>query len=294
MKLREAKRQVKRALQERDESRDKIKELTARLDVFLGPQNVMSEEDLVQRLLEVEKVREHLRRELVEARCVKEVEAGHKSFLCPIGLQLMKDPCFAADGHSYERANIENWIQQLVLNGRIPRSPLTNDELEHDRVTPNHNLRGMIKQALQEAHARASQSGSEGGQTLEGARVLDADPDQAVPLINGGRKRKQREELQDDRHEESRDATVTASGREGRGSSQRRWTRSSAVEFERGLGEDMLASHPFLSARELRRLEVEEQRLREEQRQLREEEEVLQVQTELNDDRWAREASLPL
>jgi hypothetical protein len=58
----------------------------------------------------------------------------------------MEDPVVVADGHSYERASIEAWF------GRGTRtSPLTNAELPHTNLLPNHALRCAI-QAWREAH----------------------------------------------------------------------------------------------------------------------------------------------
>ena len=38
-------------------------------------------------------------------------------YLCPISTTLMADPVIAADGFSYERANIEGWIRSMKRNG---------------------------------------------------------------------------------------------------------------------------------------------------------------------------------
>ena len=45
------------------------------------------------------------------------------SFRCPIGRSLMRDPVTAADGHSYERANIEQWFAKN--RGAQLTSPMT-------------------------------------------------------------------------------------------------------------------------------------------------------------------------
>ena len=50
----------------------------------------------------------------------------------------MVDPCFAADGHSYERANITAWLASHET------SPLTNEALPHKMVVPNHALKALI------------------------------------------------------------------------------------------------------------------------------------------------------
>merc|ERR1712045_349656 len=57
---------------------------------------------------------------------------GVDSFLCPITRELMTDPVICCDGHTYERAAIEQW-----LRGNS-RSPKTNQPLQSREVIPNH------------------------------------------------------------------------------------------------------------------------------------------------------------
>ena len=52
-------------------------------------------------------------------------EEAPASFLCPISGELMRDPVMCADGHSYERANIERWLAESRL------SPVTGSQLPH-------------------------------------------------------------------------------------------------------------------------------------------------------------------
>jgi hypothetical protein len=56
---------------------------------------------------------------------------------CPISLALMVDPVVAADGHSYERKDMEEWLE------RKGTSPKTNAELEYRTLVPNHALRAV-------------------------------------------------------------------------------------------------------------------------------------------------------
>ena len=58
---------------------------------------------------------------------------------CPILQELMEDPVMAADGHSYERKAIEEWIKRGKKT-----SPMTGAKLPHTLLTPNHNLRKAI------------------------------------------------------------------------------------------------------------------------------------------------------
>jgi len=62
------------------------------------------------------------------------------SFRCPISMEIMSDPVFAADGHTYERVEIERWLQNKNT------SPLTNEVLPHKHLVPNYNLRSQIKE----------------------------------------------------------------------------------------------------------------------------------------------------
>jgi hypothetical protein len=58
---------------------------------------------------------------------------------------MMTDPVIAADGHSYEKAAMENWLQDHAM------SPVTKQALDHPWVTPNINLRKVIAAVCQHA-----------------------------------------------------------------------------------------------------------------------------------------------
>ncbi|CAE7230209.1 PUB51 [Symbiodinium pilosum] len=59
---------------------------------------------------------------------------------CPITQDLMADPVVAADGKSYERRAIEQWLQSHST------SPLTNLPLENDALIPNTALKSVIQE----------------------------------------------------------------------------------------------------------------------------------------------------
>ena len=61
-------------------------------------------------------------------------------FICPITQEMMSDPAMAADGHSYERQQIERWLTTKST------SPLTGGELDHPFLAPNHMLRRQIRE----------------------------------------------------------------------------------------------------------------------------------------------------
>jgi len=63
--------------------------------------------------------------------------------VCPISLQLMVDPVIAADGHTYERANIEKWLSLKST------SPMTNLPLNPKVLIPNLALKKLATQRKQ-------------------------------------------------------------------------------------------------------------------------------------------------
>ena len=67
------------------------------------------------------------------------VKISLEEFCCPISLQLMTDPVVAADGFSYERDSIVKWLQKHET------SPSTGATLPHKELTPNNQLRSVIR-----------------------------------------------------------------------------------------------------------------------------------------------------
>ncbi|XP_028941464.1 WD repeat, SAM and U-box domain-containing protein 1 isoform X3 [Antrostomus carolinensis] len=65
-------------------------------------------------------------------------------FLCPITRELMKDPVIAADGYSYEKEAMENW-----LSSKRRSSPMTNLPLPSPILTPNRTLKMAISRWLE-------------------------------------------------------------------------------------------------------------------------------------------------
>jgi hypothetical protein len=53
----------------------------------------------------------------------------------------MENPVFAADGYTYERRNIEEWMKSTN------ESPITKELLPHQNLVPNHQLHGEIEVA---------------------------------------------------------------------------------------------------------------------------------------------------
>ncbi|KAJ4914604.1 U-box domain-containing protein 54 [Raphanus sativus] len=72
-----------------------------------------------------------------------ETESPPEDFLCPISMEIMRDPNVAADGFTYEEKEIRTW-----LNGGNDKSPITGARLAHRHLTPNYTLRSLIKDWL--------------------------------------------------------------------------------------------------------------------------------------------------
>ena len=72
-----------------------------------------------------------LKRSLPNARSDDE-ETFDRSLRCPITQNVMRNPVICADGHSYDRHAIEEWLQRHQAH---PTSPLTNEVLPHTNVS---------------------------------------------------------------------------------------------------------------------------------------------------------------
>lgn len=62
-------------------------------------------------------------------------------FMCPISLQLMRDPVTVATGITFDRENIERWLFSCKNN----TCPFTKQVLVDTDLTPNHTLRRLIQ-----------------------------------------------------------------------------------------------------------------------------------------------------
>lgn len=61
-----------------------------------------------------------------------------QEFLCPISMELMEDPVLCADGHTYDRVQITEWLK------RSPTSPMTRQPL-NGTMHPNYALKASIQ-----------------------------------------------------------------------------------------------------------------------------------------------------
>ncbi|XVF69274.1 hypothetical protein PTKIN_Ptkin11bG0067900 [Pterospermum kingtungense] len=62
-------------------------------------------------------------------------------FLCPISLQLMRDPVTISTGITYDRDSIEKWL--FSCKNKV--CPVTKQALNNSDLTPNHTLRRLIQ-----------------------------------------------------------------------------------------------------------------------------------------------------
>ncbi|XP_020584120.1 U-box domain-containing protein 11-like [Phalaenopsis equestris] len=64
-----------------------------------------------------------------------------EDFLCPISLELMRDPVIVSTGQTYERSSIQRWV-----NCGNRTCPKTQQKLQNLTLTPNFVLRSLIMQ----------------------------------------------------------------------------------------------------------------------------------------------------
>ena len=63
--------------------------------------------------------------------------------LCDMMQEVMQEPVIAADGHTYDRLAIEQWLQQHDT------SPVTGSLLQHKRIVPNVIIKNVMAQQRQ-------------------------------------------------------------------------------------------------------------------------------------------------
>jgi hypothetical protein len=80
------------------------------------------------------------RRTKRETELEAELESIREQCICPITFEPMRDPVTAADGLSYERSAIEEWLAKKTT------SPYTNEPLKNKSLLPNIALRALARQ----------------------------------------------------------------------------------------------------------------------------------------------------
>jgi hypothetical protein len=66
------------------------------------------------------------------------------ALVCPISMELMRDPVLAMDSHTYDRSSIEAWLK----TGK-KTSPKTNEPLPSTTLLPNHAVKSMVQDYLE-------------------------------------------------------------------------------------------------------------------------------------------------
>ena len=113
--------------------------------LHLGDLDVDELEQLNNTIQEASKlVQQALKRRKAE----EAVAEGQNTFRCPIGLGFMNDPVVAADGHTYERKQIEAWFASPQFSDLPVKSPKTNVPLKHTMLIPNHALKSVSLDAV--------------------------------------------------------------------------------------------------------------------------------------------------
>jgi hypothetical protein len=64
----------------------------------------------------------------------------YDNFICPITMEIMKDPVICSDGHTYERSAIETWLSTKS------HSPITRAIIPNNSLIPNIVLRNIIQE----------------------------------------------------------------------------------------------------------------------------------------------------
>ena len=90
----------------------------------------------------------------------------------------MSDPIIAADGYSYERGAIQDWIQRR-LHSETCTSPVNGAPLVHTFLTPNHTLRHVISEIVQDLHSIAPIP-----EEVDGMRTIDLSKEDDGSIYN--------------------------------------------------------------------------------------------------------------
>merc|ERR1712129_286329 len=92
-------------------------------------------------------------KEAVSSKVEREVNL-HSRFLCPLRRTVMRDPVICADGVSYEREAIEEWLRENDT------SPVGHEKLPTKQLFPNQNLKAMIQELADENEHNSGVNGN--------------------------------------------------------------------------------------------------------------------------------------
>ena len=90
------------------------------------------------------------------------------AFLCPITLEVMKEPVVCADGHTYERSAIEEWLRAGKRT-----SPVTGKRLPSVTTVTNFALRSSIEEFVAQRDAIETRNKSADDHDRARGGVLD-------------------------------------------------------------------------------------------------------------------------
>jgi len=102
--------------------------------------------ELHQRMARLERVKMDVDAEANDhAKAGRKYEAFFKRFehelMCPISYGMFEDPVIAADGHTYDRSSMDEWLEKCP--SFVVNSPMTGQPLEHERLVSNHAMKKM-------------------------------------------------------------------------------------------------------------------------------------------------------
>ena len=89
-------------------------------------------------------------------------------------MELMRDPVFTCDGHTFERSAIERWLRKHGT------SPLTGEPLPTKALTPNNMARSMVRQYVA-AHPSLPESTTFNQRLFNFSGTSDDDTDGTPP-----------------------------------------------------------------------------------------------------------------
>ena len=98
-----------------------------------------SESDIHTMFEDLKLLTDRLQKKSLRLRAEKAVAETMKSTLCPISLELMRNPVQCADGCTYSRQEIHRWLM------KSDRSPVTNLVLPNLTLIPNHFAKMVIE-----------------------------------------------------------------------------------------------------------------------------------------------------
>eukprot|EP01117_Protostelium_nocturnum_P019628 TRINITY_DN855_c0_g1_i3.p1 TRINITY_DN855_c0_g1~~TRINITY_DN855_c0_g1_i3.p1 ORF type:complete len:301 (-),score=102.45 TRINITY_DN855_c0_g1_i3:59-937(-) len=113
-------------------------------EVRLRNKMEVMEDQFVERHSEMLVELDNIRRENEKIMKRKRAEDIPNAFLCPVTQEIMNNPVIASDGHTYEKAAIEEWFGR-----RKKTSPLTGAVLRSFKLVPNHSMKSLIQEFIQ-------------------------------------------------------------------------------------------------------------------------------------------------